>query len=169
MIFIKMMELIGIFIGISTVGVLISNKYRDRVKELKEIKKALNMFETKIKFTYEPIPEIFQDISDNLIDNIAYMFRQASNTMQQKSARQAWEEALESSNFNITKEDIDILKGFGKLLGKTDMQGQLNQIQLTTNFVDIQIIKAEKEYEKNAKLYKTLSLVTGLALVIILI
>ena len=29
-----------------------------------------------------------------------------------------------------------------KLLGKTDLQGQLNQIDLTTNFLDAQIAKA---------------------------
>lgn len=46
--------------------------------------------------------------------------------------------------------------GYGKLLGSTDIQGQISQIELTDKFIDEQIKKAENEYEKNSKIYKTL-------------
>lgn len=39
-------------------------KYAYRVKELQEMKNALNIFMTKIKFTYEPIPSTFMYISE---------------------------------------------------------------------------------------------------------
>ena len=55
-----------IFITCSVIGVLKSQKYVYRVTELKEFKNALNMFKTKIKFTYEPIPEIFAQIANNI-------------------------------------------------------------------------------------------------------
>ena len=76
--------------------------------------------------------------------------------MKDVTAKQAWNEAVTESNNCMTKEDIDVLKGLGKLLGKTDIQGQVSQIELTDSFIDNQIEKAEKEYEKNEKLYKTL-------------
>lgn len=48
-----------IIVTSSIIGILFSNKYANREKEIKEMKNALNMFATKIKFTYEPIPNVF--------------------------------------------------------------------------------------------------------------
>ena len=61
MIGIKCVILLLIIMTSSIIGNLYSQKFVKRVKELQEIKSALNMFRTKIKYTYEPIPDIFQD------------------------------------------------------------------------------------------------------------
>ena len=53
-------------------------------------------------------------------------------------------------------EDKEVLKGLSKLLGKTDINGQINEIKLVSNFLDTQIQIAQKEKEKNEKMYKTL-------------
>ena len=55
------------------------------------------------------------------------------------------------------------------MLGKTDVQGQLNEINLNMNFLDTQIRVAEEEQHKNEKMYKTLGTIVGLAIIIILI
>lgn len=169
MIWIKWILLLGILGSSSYIGFLISDKYKKRVKDLKEIKKGLHIFETKIRYTVEPIPDIFLEISHHLENNIGQVFKNASVQMQKHHAKDAWVEAVESSKTNMTKEDKEILKGLGKLLGKTDVEGQMSQIDLTSSFMDTQIEKAEKELTKNEKLYKTLGVVSGLALVIILI
>lgn len=85
------------------------------------------------------------------------------------SAGFAWDKAIEESNHNFKKEDKEWLKGLGKLLGKTDVEGQVNEIEIVDQFLDLQIEKAEKEQLKNEKMYKTLGFVAGLAIVIILI
>lgn len=153
---IKAFSLIIILLLSSYLGITISNKHKKRVMELKEIKKALNIFETKIKYTYETIPDIFFEISGNLIYNISYIFKTASQKMRYVTAKEAWGQAVDCANTNMTKEDIDVVKDLGKLLGKTDIDGQISQIELTDKFIDVQIEKARKEYEKNEKLYKTL-------------
>ena len=57
MFFIKLFILFLIFLSSLKAGKIIAKKYSNRVDELKEMKNALNMFLTKIKFTYESIPE----------------------------------------------------------------------------------------------------------------
>ena len=76
--------------------------------------------------------------------------------MHKNTAKDAWDYAIEVSNTSMNKEDKEVIKGLGKLLGKTDLDGQVSQIELTDRFIDTQIEKAEKEYTKNEKLYKTL-------------
>jgi stage III sporulation protein AB len=51
-----------VFILSNVIGNYIAKGYMLRLEELEEIKNALNIFKTKIKFTYEPIPEIFGEI-----------------------------------------------------------------------------------------------------------
>ena len=48
MLVLKIVMLFAVFGTISTIGVKISNRYTERANNLKQIKKALNIFETKI-------------------------------------------------------------------------------------------------------------------------
>ena len=169
MIVIKGIILFFIFFSSTLVGILIAKTYKNRVSDLEEMKNALNMLETKMKFTYEPIPEIFKEISNNIKSSLRDIFVQANKNMENNTAGVAWSLALESSKTNMKEEDIVILKRLNKLLGQTDVEGQVSEIELTKDFLDKQIIKAIKEQEKNEKLYKTLGMITGLAIVIILI
>ena len=60
------------------------------------------------------------------------------------------------------------LKKLGKLLGQTDVEGQVSEIEVTENFLNMQIDKAEEDKKKNQKMYKTLGITIGLIFVIIL-
>ena len=73
----KYFMLLLIFISSSLIGKIKSKKYSYRLEELEEIRKILNDFKSKIKFTYEPIPEIFKEISNKTKNNIAVIFKSA--------------------------------------------------------------------------------------------
>lgn len=169
MITIKYISVFLVFSISMYIGKLISNKYTLRLKELKDIKNALNIIESKIKFTYEPLQEIFIQTSKMISKNISQIFVQACNNMNKCNAEEAWDFSIKNSTTNLNTEDIECLKGFGKMLGKTDKEGQIRMINLTKEFIEIQIEKAKTEEEKNAKMYKTLGVIIGLTFVIILI
>jgi len=166
---IKYLELILILSASTYIGILISKKYLNRVIDLKEMKNALNIFITKIKFTYEPIPQIFKEISTKVKPNIGNIFLLASNKMENINAGKAWQHALEESNTNMIKDDIETLKSLSNLLGKVDIEGQVNEIKLVENFLDTQIELAQEDKNKYVKMYRTLGITIGFALVIILV
>lgn len=169
MLVVKIIIYSGIFLTCSFIGIIKSQKYIYRVDELKEFKNALNIFKTKVKFTYEPIPEIFEQIASNINPNIGSIFKIASYNMRFCTAGDAWSKAIDTDLLNINIEDKKILKNLSKLLGATDLQGQISQIELTSNFLDEQIKKAEKEKEKSEGMYRKLGMIIGLGIVIILI
>ena len=166
---IKYSILFLILLSSSLIGKYLSRKYLYRLEELEEMNSALNIFKSKIKFTYEPIPEIFQEISENSKKNIGKIFLEAKEKMKIDNANIAWEKAVEESNTNLKKEDKNIIKNLSKLLGQTDSEGQISQIEITQNFLETQIKEAIQEKQKNEKLYSRLGTTIGLAIVIILI
>lgn len=125
-------------------GIQVSKQYKNRYIELKEMKNALNAFKTKIKYERQPIQEVFLEVSKNLETNVKEVFTLASEYLKNNPADISWTKALEDADTYMLEEDIRVLKILNKLLGKTDIEGQLSQIDLTTNFLDTQITKARR-------------------------
>ncbi len=169
MIVIKYIIIFLVFLICFLLGNIISKRYTLRVKELKDFSNALNIIENKIKFTYEPLSEIFIQTSRLLSENISNIFINASSYMKEFNSEEAWNKGVDGTSTYLNKEDIENITSFGKLIGKTDKEGQVSHIELTRSFIELQLEKARKEEEKNAKMYKTLGAMIGLVIVIILI
>ena len=165
----KCFLLILIFALSSAIGITISKIYENRVKELKEFKNILNIMKTKIKFTYEPLQEVFREIAKENSTKIEKIFGKMANQINYAQVSEVWTNCIQEADICINQEDKDVLKKLGKLLGQTDVEGQVSEIDVTQSFLDVQIEKAEEEKKKNQKMYKTLGVVIGLVFVIILI
>ena len=165
---IKYIILFFILLSSTLIGRFMAKKYVYRLEELEEMKNALNILKSKIKFIYEPIPEIFNEISKETSKNISKIFEQAKEKMKEETANIAWEQSIEESKGNLKKEDKQILKTMSKLLGQTDVEGQISQIEITENFLENQITEAMEERRKNEKLYTRLGTIMGLTIVIVL-
>lgn len=100
------------------IGIMISKKFSNRVRELKDMKNALNMFETKIKFTYESVPTIFEEISRNIPNSMGDIFKRASRKMDLQSAGDAWLEAIDEKETNLLEEDKSVLINLRKTFRK---------------------------------------------------
>lgn len=114
--FIKYCMLFFVFLSSTLIGKYISQKYSFRLEELEEMKNALNMFKSKIKFTYEPIPEIFNEISQDTCKTISALFGKAKEKMKQETASEAWEQAIDELEGNMNQEDKQTVKTLSKLL-----------------------------------------------------
>lgn len=161
MIIIKGTLIILIVLVCNMLGNIKAKSFDERYIELKKFKRALGIFRSKLEFTYEPINEIFNDISRFVYDgnnNIFYRFIEKND----------WYLAVDMET-NFKNDDKEVAKGLGKMLGKLDKDGQLNEINIINQFIDRQIEIAFEEKQKNEKLYKVLGKVLGLALVIVLI
>lgn len=168
MIVIKYLILFLILVASTLIGRSLSKKYVYRLKELEEIKNSFNILKTKIKFTYEPIPELFQELENTKCRNVGNIFKLAKEKMENENISTAWENAIEESATNLKKEDKEVLKSLGKLLGRTDVEGQMGQIETTESLLENQIKEALEEKLKNEKLYSRLGTTIGLAIVILL-
>ena len=76
---------------------------------------------------------------------------------------------IDNNAEKLKKEDINSIKPLGKLLGKTDIDGQVSQIKLVYEFLEEQIKDATEEKIKNEKMYQKLGAIVGLVMVIVLV
>lgn len=166
MILIKNIELISIIMICSYLGFLKSKTFENRVLELSKFQNALVMFESKLKFTYEPIKSIFEEISKVIYKNENNVFFYTSK--EERNIYNAWCIGIDKNDF-FNDEDKNVTKMMGKLLGKTDIDGQLSEIELGLELINKQIKAAEIEKNKNSKLYKTMGVILGIGISIILI
>lgn len=136
MIVIKVIILCSIFGGSTLIGIMISNKYKSRTMQLYEIKKALNFFEAKIEYTYEPLADIFIEISNTIKHEIGSIFKIAAIKMKEVSAEEAWEHSVDISQTNLNQKDLDIIRDFRKNI-------RTNRFTRTTwqNKINIRILR----------------------------
>ena len=166
---IKNIVLILILLICTYLGMNKSKSFHKREIELKKLKNALNIFKTKISYTYETIGEIFNEISKLEYQGEDNIFKESFELLDKEGLGTAWDKAVAQSQSHINEEDKEILKMLGKTLGKTDKEGQISEIELVSQFLNKQILVAEEIRNKNEKMYKTLGVTIGLTLVIIFI
>ena len=166
---VKNISLVLMLLICTYLGINKSRSFRKRELELKKLKNALNIFKTKISYTYETIGEIFKEISKLEYQDNENVFINTINLLDKNGLGNAWENALINTKTYLNEEDKEVLKMLGKTLGRTDKDGQISEIELVSNFLNKQISSAEEVRSKNEKMYKTLGITIGLTLVIIFI
>lgn len=160
---------IGIIFCSCQIGILLSKRYVLRLEELEEFKNDFQIIENKIRYTYETLEEIFNEIAEISSFAIGKFFKNVAYNLKKEGTEKAWNNEINKiDSISLTKEDKTALKEFSTLLGKTNKEGQINQIKYVLERLELQIEKAKNEREKNETIYKKLGLILGIGLVIII-
>lgn len=154
-------------------GYILSRDCSRRPQELRVLQGLLQMFESEISFLSNLLADSFERIYRSSSDEVAAFFgNTAANLRLEKAlnASQAWEKAIRENigRTALNKEDEAILLSFGKMLGSTDLEGQLQNIRLAVNQLKMQEQKAEERRKKNEAMYRSLGILGGIAVVIVL-
>lgn len=168
--FLRYVVLLIIVGGSTSVGFLISKKYSDRVKELTSFANLINILQNKIKFTHKPLPEALEEIS-KIKENskITQIFLKVSEKMKSQKTEEAWTKVLQEERIflNLTDEDINMILTLGNVLGKTNIEGQMSELNQFSCLIKNQIKKAYEEQNKNEKMCKSLGTIIGLAIAVV--
>ena len=171
---IKTILIISVLFISTFIGYALANRYSSRVSELRDLLLALEIFETKIKYTYDSLTTSFMYIADNLktkVYRIFFITAQEVNENKNDSAGECFKTVIDNEKIflNLNKEDIEILKELGISLGQTDIEGQLKNIRLVSSSLKNQLENAKEEKEKNFKMYRNMGVLSGLIIIIILL
>ena len=169
---IRYIVLIAIIACSTSIGFLLSKRYVDRLNELNDLYVLVNILQNKIKFTQVPLKEVFEQIGNiSVKTDVKNIFLECSSMLKNFNLENSWKESIEKESkfLNLKKEDVETISTLGSILGKSDIDGQMSEINEFKERLSIQIKQAEEEKRKNSKMFKSLGTIAGLVIVIILI
>lgn len=169
----KLVGSIIVLLSSGFLGYILSTDCKKRPQQLRELQTLLQMFENRISYLSDILTEAFDRIHSCTGSEVGIFFAAASEKLKYDrniGAPSAWESAVRENikKTSLNKEDEEIIAAFGKILGSSDLEGQLKNIRLTVNQLNLQEEKAEQARSKNEGMYRSLGILGGLAVVIVL-
>lgn len=163
-----------VILSCSFLGFILSRDCSKRPQQLRELQGLLQMFENQISYLSDIIAEAFERIGRVGGFGTGIFFRRTVELLKEgkvSNASEAWEQAVRQciKMTALNREDEEIISSFGKLLGNTDIEGQIKNIRLTLGQLALQEDKAEESRKKNENMYKSLGMLGGIAVVIVLL
>ena len=174
MVLIKFVGVLLIIFSTTLMGFYYGKRYSNRLNNLIYIEQCIKILETEIVYGATPLPEaltnvynkgnkkvsfIFEDIKVHLLENkkgdVFNSFSYVTNSLKDR--------------LSFKGEDMEILLSLGRVLGSSDRGDQEKSFKLILNQINVLEKEAKLERDKNEKMFKNLGILTGLAIVIILL
>lgn len=170
----KIIGSIIVICSFTFLGCILSNDCRKRPQQLRELQGKLQMFENQISYLSDVISTAFERIGRVSGSETGIFFSETVRILGEQenlSAAQAWEQAVRQNikRTSLNLEDEEVLLNFGKMLGNSDLEGQIRNIRLAQEQLKQQEHKAEESRSKNEKMYRSLGILGGIAVVIVLL
>ncbi len=170
----KILGSLIIIISCSLIGYIYGNTFSKRVKNLIYLRNCIQLLETEIMYSSSPIPEALENVFKKGNKEISFIFKEIKEHLLSDRSR-GIDESFQvicnkyKTHLNFTFEDIEVITSLSKNLGKSDRLHQQKFFKLVITQLEGQQIDAEEKKKKNEKMYKSLGLLSGIALVILLI
>lgn len=158
----------------SLIGIVLAKAYSMRVNNIMDMITAFEILYTKISYNQSTLDEIFTDIGVQLGGPIGEIFNEMGIAFEGNllyTADELWIKVIEEniSKCDFSFDDIQVINEFSYMLGKSDIEGQLRNINMTLSRLKSQLIRAENEERKYSKMYKNVGILGGMGLAVILI
>lgn len=170
-------KFIGGFLIISSttlIGFSYGGRYSNRLNNLIYMEQCLKILETEIVYGAIPLPEALSSVYHKGNKKVSIIFEDIKNHLLENKKGDVFESfahVINSSKdkLNFRKEDIEIILSLGRVLGSSDREDQEKNFKLILTQINVLQREAKLEKDKNEKMYKNLGVLTGIAIVIILL
>ena len=162
-----------IFITSTLLGFFYGDKYSKRVENLMDLQQGIRILQSEVIIFSNPLPDALKNTSSRVSKEISKVFLIIRDNLLQNHSGDIYFSFLASEsylkNLFFKNEDIKLFLSLGKIIGKTNRSDQEKQFNFLLDELENQIIEAKEERKKNEKMYRSLGLLLGLGIIIILI
>jgi|SRR5699024_3566574 len=171
-----MMKLFGALFFItstSLVGIDISRQLTLRTGQLRMFIYSLQMIEAEMTYSHDSLQQIFTNVHKKTSFPLSAFYDQLAKRLTKPVADffSIWDEELTilEKQSMLKKQELDILRQFGKNIGNHTIEQQQKQIKLTIYYLQKQLDEAVEQKNKYDKTIKSISFLFGVLIVLILI
>ncbi|QHQ62778.1 hypothetical protein Ana3638_19990 [Anaerocolumna sedimenticola] len=174
MIIIKVIGCILILSSSAGMGLYFSSELKNRIMDLRELKKIIFLLRGDIRYANTPLPEAVQALSlrhegkyKTFLSGIADRLNELGGV----SFCTIWKEAVvkELDNTSLSKKDLAGLGQFGENLGYLDKDMQINTIDLYISQIEDEIKELSHNVKQKSYLYNSLGVLGGIFITIIML
>lgn len=145
-----------------------------RVNQLQQFQRSLKLLAAEIAFARSVLPYAFKTVGGQCSSPVREIYLAASEALlagEEVSAGVAWREAVLQSypKSCFTAADREIIESIGVSLGVSEQEGQMKQIQLTSQHLEFALEEARDNSRRQVKLWRYLGYISGAALIILLL
>lgn len=163
-----------IFLTCSTIGYLYGKSFSSRLQNLIVLEQCIKILETEVVYGLTPLPEALSNVYKKGKEKVSYIFEEIKKDLIMNKRGGVYDSFLSIedklyNNLNFKKEDVEVFLSLGRVLGTSDRIDQQKNFILVSNQISAQILEARQEKDKNEKLYRNLGVITGAAIIILLI
>ncbi|MFW6035249.1 MAG: hypothetical protein ACOCRZ_03230 [Halothermotrichaceae bacterium] len=169
---IKLTGALLILISGSSIGWIIGTSYLNRVRDLKELQTAINIFNTEISYGQTLLPEALEKAAAVINSNLGELLLQAAGSLKKsrgKTFADIWTKKINNYSCYATldDEDIKILKNWGNQIGKSSLAEQRKINKLTAKRLEQQEDQAQKRASTRVKLVRYAGVLLSLLVIIL--
>ncbi|HSH35746.1 stage III sporulation protein SpoIIIAB [Schnuerera sp.] len=166
----------GLLIILSTtlIGFYYGNRFSNRYYNLIYLEQCFKILETEIVYGAVPLPEALTNVYNKGNKKVSFIFEEVKRHLLENKKGDIFHSF--SNVVNLLKDrlsfkdrDIEIFLSLGRVLGSSDRQDQEKNFKFILNQIAVLQREAKLEKDKNEKMYKNLGILTGIAIVIILL
>ncbi|MEG1436053.1 MAG: stage III sporulation protein AB [Oscillospiraceae bacterium] len=152
-------------------GRYLSQRLYQRTKLLEQSISMIYTIKTNMEYCNTPVAEMLEKLSStNGVEKLGFIKNCRERCKEGVEFPVAWDKSIKNSTYinSLQKGDIELLLEFGKSLGTTDLNGQLNICNFYTNQLSQKQNEARERFKSYGKVYSSMGLLLGTAIAIIL-
>lgn len=159
--------------GCTMIGVSAANRLAVRLRVMNAWVSAIDFMRAEIEFLLTPITELLDKCIQSANPHIKRFFEDCRRRLDEDadmSFSQAWQSALEDAEYlELNSVGLQILEDLGNTLGKYQTSEQIGRLENLSRAMLGRAQAAEQEKTKLGKLYGSLGVACGIALIIVFI
>lgn len=169
----KLLGAILIILATSRVGFDSARQLRKRPQQIQELRSSLALLKTEINYGTRPLAEACARIAEATSRELKPIFLEASENLQSLDGKSTYEclrLAIDDKwpKTVMGEEEKGIILKLCQVLGSSNRPDQLHHLDMAQENLQMEENKAREEQETYEKMYKTLGVLSGALLVILM-
>ncbi|MDF2472414.1 MAG: hypothetical protein K0R92_100 [Lachnospiraceae bacterium] len=174
MLIIKIIGCILIITSCTGMGWYFSSELRNRIADLKELKKIIILLRGDIRYANTPLPEAVQALAIRQEGKYKLFLSEIADRLKELggiSFQTIWKETIEKKldNTSLSKKDLEYLGQLGENLGYLDKDMQINTLDLYLSQIEEEIKELTRNVKEKTYLYNSLGVMGGIFITIIML
>ena len=163
-----------IIFSCTLIGFHLGKKFSDRYQNLKHLEQCIKILETEIVYGAVPLPDALMNVYRKGNKTISFIFKDINSHLLENRDGDIFSSFLNlvdvlKAKLNFKEEDIELFLSLGRMIGSSDRQDQEKNFKLILKQIAVNQGEAKLQRDKNERMYKNLGVLTGVAIIIILL